>query len=416
MGCSFAAPLTSKVHIISDSRAMNNGWDDFLDNKCGRELTMLAPLFGKPKRFEVAEMINYSIERISMLMKSSSGQLAFQKFLQDRRKAEYLSLFDAIEQLKHSKDKNNARFQDISSSIIESYLKPGSASEVTLSMNLKAKITTALSQSTDRSKEDDAKLLVSLQRIQQDILIVLAMRYFTQFAKSHYFREWKEGVYDHKDHRKDEKVRKSTYTADQYGASVDQELKDQSPDLDDSVSSILLPLTSKGEFSLTSIDKETLFAQSSTNSSWTTTLMAAVDSWPICVTMATARVDRWGFPLTFVNKKFCEVTQYEAHEVLGRNCAFLQKSDTIDSEQRQLLSNALREAKPIKVVLTNHHRDGTPFLNLLAVKPVFDQYNQYRFVVGVQFAVTEDTSHHFLRLAHTLIELLPSEVFCSDDE
>lgn len=52
------------------------------------------------------------------------------------------------------------------------------------------------------------------------------------------------------------------------------------------------------------------------------------------------------------------------------------------------LSQGLKDGKTTKVVVTNFKKCGTPFKNLLALKPIFDEIGDYAFVVGIQFECT----------------------------
>jgi len=145
------------------------------------------------------------------------------------------------------------------------------------------------------------------------------------------------------------------------------------------------------------------------------TFITAVESLPICITLATANKDRIGFPLIYVNSYFETSTGYKRQEIMGANCKFLQRdsSGSRRSETQSIdrLAFALRNASPVKVAITNFRKDGIPFKNLLAIKPVMDLAGEYQYVIGVQF----DISNHkncaqTLKLADELISLLPSTV------
>ena len=64
-----------------------------------------------------------------------------------------------------------------------------------------------------------------------------------------------------------------------------------------------------------------------------------------------------------------------------QNCRFLQRGreagDRAEDESIARLTEALREAKPLKVAITNWRKDGTAFRNLLAIKPIMDQNGDY---------------------------------------
>ena len=149
--------------------------------------------------------------------------------------------------------------------------------------------------------------------------------------------------------------------------------------------------------------------------SWLMVFMSAVENLPVCVSLSTARKDRYGFPLIYVNKHFETTSGYERSTILGLNCRFLQRDNTgvsnTEKESTDKISVSLRNAVPVRVALTNYRRDGTPFRNLLAIKPVFDTDGVYQYVVGVQFNLySEQESAYTLRLADSIFDLLPGVV------
>jgi PAS domain S-box-containing protein len=92
-------------------------------------------------------------------------------------------------------------------------------------------------------------------------------------------------------------------------------------------------------------------------------------------------------PIVFVNRSFLEITGYEADEVLGRNCRFLQGPET-EPERVDELRRATREQRPVTVELRNYRKDGTPFWNEVHVSPVRDERGEVVRFVGVQVDVT----------------------------
>lgn len=114
---------------------------------------------------------------------------------------------------------------------------------------------------------------------------------------------------------------------------------------------------------------------------WLQNLLATVEELPLCVSLATARTDRPGFPLIYVNKAFEKTTQFSRSEIIGHNCKFLQSNHS-EPDQIMKLSYALKHAKPVKVALTNVRKDGSEFMNFLAMKPIFDEFGVYSYVIG----------------------------------
>lgn len=156
-----------------------------------------------------------------------------------------------------------------------------------------------------------------------------------------------------------------------------------------------------------SIDKKEIDSML-VNGDWLTNILATVEELPLCVSIATARSDRRGFPLIYVNKCFSEVTGYERNEIVGQNCKFLQ-SDKSEPEQVAKLIDALSKAHPCKVALTNKRKDGSEFMNLLAMKPIFDSNGDYAYVIGVQYDISkEGASLKEIKMVDDLLSILPN--------
>ncbi|MGH1569442.1 PAS domain-containing protein [Methylobacterium sp. P31] len=67
-------------------------------------------------------------------------------------------------------------------------------------------------------------------------------------------------------------------------------------------------------------------------------------------------------PIVLANRSFLALTGYEADEVLGRNCRFLQGPDT-DPAAVALVRAAVAERREVKVQLLNYRKDGGTFWN-----------------------------------------------------
>ena len=89
-----------------------------------------------------------------------------------------------------------------------------------------------------------------------------------------------------------------------------------------------------------------------------------------------------GAPILFVNNGFEAITGYSNAEVVGKNCRFLQ-NDKTDAPTTARLQEAMRNATEVHVHVVNSRKDGSQFLSLLALKPIFDANGLYRFMIGV---------------------------------
>lgn len=92
-------------------------------------------------------------------------------------------------------------------------------------------------------------------------------------------------------------------------------------------------------------------------------------------------------PIVYVNPAFCQLTGYQADEVIGHNCRFLQGPDT-DRDSINAVRRAINEHREIQVTLRNYKKDGQPFWNQLQVGPVFDEEGCCTHFIGIQQDIT----------------------------
>ena len=238
---------------------------------------------------------------------------------------------------------------------------------------------------TDNQVADDYEAIrITLEKAQQDILIIMALGSYPRFVKSQLYKDWRRNIESQSLKTVSGNMSNFSFATTKMGLSMESIL-------DEEIGNILK------------------------SGSWISNFMAATDNLPFCIAIASASKKRYGFPLVFVNKMFIKTTGYTYSEVIGQNCKFLQQKEQVimeaEKEQRLALTESLRDAKPVKVVITNYRKSGEKFLNLLSMKPIFDQSGNYRYVVSIQFEVNEESSMSMLSIADSLIDLLPSESF-----
>jgi PAS domain S-box-containing protein len=93
-------------------------------------------------------------------------------------------------------------------------------------------------------------------------------------------------------------------------------------------------------------------------------------------------------PIVFASPGFEQLTGYEAAEVLGRNCRFLQGPET-DPAAVAAIRRVVAEGRGCTTELLNYRKDGTPFWNELTISPVRAPDGGLTHLVGVQTDVTE---------------------------
>lgn len=106
-------------------------------------------------------------------------------------------------------------------------------------------------------------------------------------------------------------------------------------------------------------------------------------------------------PVVLANRAFLKLTGYEADEVIGRNCRFLQGPGT-DPAAIDIIRNGLGKAQDVQVELLNYRKDGSTFWNQLAVTPIKDEAGNILYYFGSQKDVSArrraEASEHTERL------------------
>lgn len=93
-------------------------------------------------------------------------------------------------------------------------------------------------------------------------------------------------------------------------------------------------------------------------------------------------------PVIYCNPAFESMTGYRREEILGKNCRFLQGSDT-DSNAIEIIRQALKTDSECQVTLKNYRKDGSAFWNALSVSPVRDRSGKLTHFIGVQRDFTD---------------------------
>ena len=142
---------------------------------------------------------------------------------------------------------------------------------------------------------------------------------------------------------------------------------------------------------------------------WLLSLISVVETVAVSVSVSDMRIA--GNPLIYVNQAFCQLTEYSRHEVLGRNCRFLQGLDT-EVESMSVIVDAIRHGVATTVQITNYKRSGETFKNLLSLRAVHDSNGVYRYCVAIQCeSPMERLSHEIFTALRTL---LPTQVDVGD--
>lgn len=93
-------------------------------------------------------------------------------------------------------------------------------------------------------------------------------------------------------------------------------------------------------------------------------------------------------PIIYVNSGFERMTGYTQQEVIGKNCRFLQETDTEQPAITQF-KTCIQQGKECCVTLRNYRKDGSLFWNEISISPVKDEQGKVIYYIGVQTDVTE---------------------------
>lgn len=120
-----------------------------------------------------------------------------------------------------------------------------------------------------------------------------------------------------------------------------------------------------------------------------TRLRELFDRSPVALTLADTSQD--DAPLILANSAFLDLTGYREHEVIGRNCRFLQ-SDLENAEQRAEVREVMRRQGQGQVVFRNRRKNGEPFDNMLFLQALVERDRGTRYFLGSQFLLDRRTT------------------------
>ena len=103
-------------------------------------------------------------------------------------------------------------------------------------------------------------------------------------------------------------------------------------------------------------------------------------------------------PVVLVNQAFLDLTGYDADEVVGRNCRFLQGPETSKLAVAQILA-AIVEEREATIQLLNYRKDGATFWNQLRLSPIHDDAGRLQYFFASQSDVSEQRKLALLEAA-----------------
>lgn len=110
-------------------------------------------------------------------------------------------------------------------------------------------------------------------------------------------------------------------------------------------------------------------------------------------------IEKHDLPIVYCSDMFERLTGYSRHEILGRNCRFLQAPDGkvqsgmkrkyVDDKSVLYLKNQINKRTEAQLSLINYRKGGQPFMNLLTMIPITWDTEEYKYFVGFQVDLVE---------------------------
>ncbi|KAL9581506.1 MAG: hypothetical protein Q9212_003862 [Teloschistes hypoglaucus] len=114
---------------------------------------------------------------------------------------------------------------------------------------------------------------------------------------------------------------------------------------------------------------------------------------------AVCDVTQHDIPIVYCSDIFERLTGYTKHEILGRNCRFLQAPDGkiqagvkrkyVDDESVWNIKNMITGRQEMQTSIINYRKGGQPFMNLLTMIPIKWDSDEFKYYVGFQVDLVE---------------------------
>ena len=354
------------------------GWLGHTRNSTVQQITDISPMSAFSERLAGVSLKN----TLKNLLSTKEGLIAFRAYLASTFCSQHLDFYLVCDELlqnavsldeKVSPGTDYLRAQAVA--IYSSFVRPGATDEVNLPSTLVLQLATC---ALDTSA---STIAVKFIQARDSVMELMSMGCLRNFIRSKYFTDYRL-----------QRIRGASETSTSCSSTSFMSFADANTlnNMDGLFSQIEEPMET---------------------SCWLADLKTASISLPVSVCICDMQASDQA--ICFINPEFTRVTGYSLEESVGRNCRFLQGKDT-EPEAVRHMQGAVELNHSIRVQITNYKKDGTEFINLLTMKPVWDRYNQVRYYVAVQFDLSSQSVNrnvvHELLWTDPVISLLPDRI------
>lgn len=261
------------------------------------------------------------------------------------------------------------------------------------------------------TRDEESRMLEifrSLDKVQIDVIAILAMRSFPRFLKS--------------------ELCKNLIQSSTKNLSVESQ-KSRKKNIRKSYKNVNTPLLDTGmsiaekvgaAFTAGVLDP-LLISQS-----WLSPVLLGCDNLPVPLALVELGLDEDmiqinTFSIVYTNAMFETCTGFSRLDMVGtdfRTCGLIgdPEKEKPSTEARSLF-NAMQKASVAKVTFNCYRKDGSSFQNIICTKPVYDQFKIYRYSLCAMFdADGANSSFSQLQLMDQMIRIFPETIIWSVPE
>jgi PAS domain S-box-containing protein len=375
------------------------------------------------------------VDAMWLILSSKLGQKAFEGFLRADFTDDFLDLFLLLSHILVSK---STRIQDLKNKMEEVKIrleKPiinGAIPELFRNeffFGDEILVANEEEEYDETAETEKSRLMKLLERLQGDVVMIMARDYFNDFLLSKNYKNWRAAESSHATATTVEDAAASSHNNLPILSAMSGEIsfrgsislavnKSPSTKTRYKMKKILNPgdLSTSAFSGLFSSAKEEVLGS---RDSWLQALLAAVEALPISFSLAIAKDKTQGFPLIYVNKCFERMTGFSRRDILGMSAKEFLHCPETEPAKSEALAKGLSGMTMSVSVISNRNKEGRVFKNLVALKPITTSSRRsFAYVIGLHYDVTNESPtavNDKVALAEELLEMLPNSIITDDD-